>query len=290
MTEHDDENHTHEESTHDFWESCFKHMTFHISELFVRFETIPLPENLVRDARTSVRLQSGDIGRSYRDRVMEVLERLLYLADKVVPDCFKDEPSHTTFILDEWSGYDSTQPWDSQMHAFYQAGGYDGLAESRSYVEWVQDILLTQGRWKMILQALKLSLEGDNLSDINLDLADEPPLTLRTRRKELEIRLKLHGLELRPDSRVCEKYMRYGGDLDKVVEVTGEMYFLFTFTEYPKLMAALHRRKDDPTRSSHTMEKMREYNKLKATDEFMKTNVDRLHLVPSSLFIRLGKR
>src|SRR5215217_23895 len=270
------------------WRFVFDEMDVHIAALCVANDTLPLPPNLVREARTSVKLQTGDLVRSFRDRVLEVIRRLLYLADKVVPECLKEEPKHTTFVLEEWVEYDCAQSWDRQMDAFHEAGGYVGLAESVIYVEWMEDILSTQRRWKIILQTLKRHLESESTFPEKIVLADEPPLTRRTRTRELERRLKLRGLELRPDSKICEKYIRYGGDLDNTVDVTNEMHFLFTCTDYRARINALHRLLQN-SNTQPSLERRREESKLQATDNFMKINPDRLDLVPSTLFHRLSR-
>lgn len=272
------------------WRIVFDEIDVHIAAMCVANDTLPLSPNLVSEARTSVKLQTGDLARSFQERVLEVIRRLLYLADKVVPECLKEEPKHTTFVLEEWVGYDCSQSWDRQMDAFHEAGGYVGLAESVLYVEWMEDILSTQRRWKIILQTLKRYLESESTFPEKVVLADEPPLTRRTRTRELERRLKLRGLELRPDSKICEKYIRYGGDLDNTVDVTNEMHFLFTSTDYRARINALHRLFHNSSKQPpFSLEKRREESKLQATDNFMKINPDRLDLVPSTLFHRLNK-
>jgi hypothetical protein len=58
----------------------------------------------------------------------------------------------------------------------------------------------------------------------------------RTARKNRKIaltaRLEDHGLELRSDSRMCEEYVQYGGDIDTVVQMMIEMEFFVTRTRY----------------------------------------------------------
>lgn len=270
----------------DRWAAVFEHSHIHIDALIAINDTLPFPTNVIADAKKTLIHRARWCKLSNKIRVIELLKMLLFLSDKVVPDCLKTEPSHKTASVELWTGYDPSRSHGSQKRTFFEAGGYRGVAPSREYEEWIQDIHTSQYRWGVLFEKMIDSLRHDELFDGNF-LPDEMPLTRRTRKKALEKSLAMHGLTLREDSRLCSRYILYGGDLDKVVEVAKEMDFLFRNTHYQTLSSGLKDR--NPHASRSTLESETELCKLVCTDEYMKENPERLDLVPSSLFVRLSK-
>lgn len=265
---------------HAGWKLIFDQFHIHIDTVCMKNDTLLLPFDVVREAQVCVAQNSTG---TYRTRVIEILQRLLQLADKIVPDRLKDEPAQTTNMLECWVGYDVMRSRYEQFDAFFEDGAYTTGAPSIIYHEWIEDIHMTQGRWKLILERLLSCVErGEFFLDV-LGLPDEPPLTKRTRKKELKRALGVHGLRMRKDSRMCLRYIRHGGDVNHVAETMREMDFLFTLTDYRTRMCDLYERES-------VTEQKKEDCKLCSTRDYIRDHPTELDRVPGSLYIRLCKK
>jgi len=273
---------------HAGWKLIFDQFHIHIDTLCAKNDTLQLPFDVVRNVRSAVTLDAAGTNRSYRMRVIQIAQKLLHLADVTVPDRLKEQPPLTTDSIDFWDEYDASRQRYAQYDAFFDAGGYGYGAPSKLYREWIEDIRITQARWKLILERLIFCLERGEFFHDAIGLPDEPPLTRRTRKKELKRALALHGLRLRKESRMCARYINHGGDIDRVVEIMKEQHFLFTFTDYKAMLLDHYDAIEDCDYEYHVTRKMKEECKRWATRTYIQQNPTELDRIPSSLFLRLN--